>query len=431
MNARDIFRQLVVWVLTKEARLVLAKYKARVVVVTGSVGKTSTKDALYAALKTHTFVRKSEKSYNSDIGVPLTVLGVPNGWGNAWRWVKNVIEGALLMLMTTPYPRWLVIELGADRPGDISRTLRWVVPDVVVCTTFPSVPVHVEFYESPQAVVAEEMFPVQQLRPGGVAVLNADDLAQRSLAVPDGVRVVTYGFAKGATVRGSRYHVSKKNGLATGITFDVHYDEASVSVQIPGVIGKTHAMAVLAGIAGAVAAGAPFEKMGEIGGAYEAPPGRLHLVPGRDGSLILDDTYNASPRAAEEALAALTNATHAGKRIAVLGDMLELGKYSAEAHEQVGALVPASADLLVTVGVRARGIAAGALKSGLPETSIVQFERGSDAADYLLKEIKKGDVILIKGSQGMRLERVVAALMKDPADAPRLLARQDPEWLMR
>ena len=172
---KEAIRNIIVYILTLEARAVLKKYKPQIVVVTGSVGKTSTKDAAYAALKHHAFVRKSEKSYNSDIGVPLTILGVPNGWGNIVQWIKNILDGFLVLLVTTPYPRWLILEVSADRPGDISRALSWLKPDIVVATRFPEVPVHVEFYTSPEDVIKEELFPVTLLRTAGTFVLNSDD----------------------------------------------------------------------------------------------------------------------------------------------------------------------------------------------------------------------------------------------------------------
>src|SRR3989344_425268 len=172
---KEYIRRAVIALLTLEAKAILARHRPKVMVVTGSVGKTSTKDAAYAALKGHAFVRKSEKSYNSDIGVPLTILGVPNGWGDPVRWARNIADGALRAVGVGPYPEWLVIEVGADRPGDLSRSLAWLKPDIAIATRFPDVPVHVEFYGSPEEVCAEELFPLTQLREGGTALLHDDE----------------------------------------------------------------------------------------------------------------------------------------------------------------------------------------------------------------------------------------------------------------
>ncbi len=428
---KEYIRTFIVYLLTLEARAVLKKYKPRLIVVTGSVGKTSTKDATYAALKQVAFVRKSEKSYNSDIGAPLTILGVPNGWSNLYQWFKNLFDGAMLLLISTPYPTWLVVEVGADRPGDISKSLSWLKPTVVVTTRFPAIPVHVEYYASPEAVIEEELYPLSALAEGGVAVINADEPHTAQVTLKSGVRTLTYGFSKRADVRAHRYRVSKKAGLPSGITFDVMHQGTEISIVIPGVVGKTHVYAILGGMAGALATGATLSNIAKLADSYDAPPGRLRLVPGMHESLIVDDSYNSSPAAVEEALEALQNATHTGRRIGILGDMLELGSFSAKEHARIGVLAESRLDMLITVGVRARGIAEAALEKGMPVSAVHLFERGSDAASSVLSELKKGDVVLIKGSQSMRMERITKALMQNPEEAVKFLPRQDTEWLAR
>lgn len=428
---KALFKRIVVFFLTLEARAVLKKYAPQIIVVTGSVGKTSSKDAVYAALARHTFVRKSEKSYNSDVGVPLTILGVPNGWNDALQWLKNLLDGLLLILIIAPYPRWLVIEVGADRPGDISESLAWLTPQVVITTRFPDVPVHVEFYDSPAAVIKEELFPLTRLAPGGVAVINVDDTHAASVLLKESVRRLGYGFSKDADVRASRYRILSNKGLPDGVSFDVRYRSESAHLSLRGVVGYTHIYAVCAGIAGALAAGAPFSKATTVGDAYEGSSGRLRLLPGIADAALIDDSYNASPVATTEALHALKDAPTKGRRIAVLGDMLELGSFSSEEHKKIGAVARECADILVTVGIRARYIADGARAGGMPPASVHAFEKGSDASTFLLSTIGAGDVVLIKGSQSMRMERIVKALMARPEEAAALIPRQDPEWLSR
>ena len=144
---RTVFKNLVVAVITLEARAVLRKYKPKIVAITGSVGKTSTKDAIYAALARGGRVRKSEKSFNSEIGLPLTILGVPNAWHNPLRWLQNIVDGLFLLVLTVEYPEWLVLEVGADRPGDIRSLAAWLPVDIAVITRLPEIPVHVEFFD--------------------------------------------------------------------------------------------------------------------------------------------------------------------------------------------------------------------------------------------------------------------------------------------
>ncbi len=430
-NFKEIIRALVVRILMWEARAVLHKYKPKIIVVTGSVGKTSSKDAVYTALGSSFFIRRSEKSFNSDIGVPLTVLGIPNGWSNPLRWIKNIFEGLFLILLQAPYPKWLVLEIGADRPGDITKSLAWLRPEVVLGTRFPKVPVHVEFYDSPEEVIKEESAPLTWLTTGGVAVVNADDERTEDITVGDGVKRITYGFNASADVRGMRYVITHTKKVPTGIAFTVKYGWESAHVSVPGVLGKTHAQAVIAGIAVAVSVGVPLSVAAEAFSGHVPPPGRTRIVPGLRGTAIIDDTYNSSPVASEEALAILSDVPRVGRRIAVLADMLELGSFSVSEHERIGASVAAHADILITAGVRARGIAAGARKAGMHPDVILEADRAPDAASAVVSIMSEGDVILVKGSQSMRMERVVKSLMAEPAKAKDLLVRHDAEWLSR
>ncbi len=432
LSMKEFVRNIILFILTLQAKAILKKYQPKIIVVTGSVGKTSTKDATYAALKKCTFVRKSEKSYNSDIGVPLTILGVPNGWANLLKWMHNIIDGFLLILITTPYPRWLVIEVGADRPGDLSKSLSWLQPNIVITTLFPEMPVHVEFYSSPKAVIEEELFPVSLLLKGGVVAVNKDYEENISLPLKDGVRTITYGFDKKSDVRALRYHILVRQGVPRGISFTLSYQNTSVPVSLVGVIGTSHVYAILAGISGALAAGATLDTIHTIAEQYDAPPGRLRLVSGISQSIIIDDSYNASPVATKEALKTLLDAP-AKRRIAVIGDMLELGTYSKDEHIKIGVLAYQSADIFVTVGVRAKESAEEALRQGMNQNAVYQFDRSEEAVVFLTSTLKvgKGDVVLIKGSQSTRMERVTKALMENPENAERLLPRQDPEWLLR
>ena len=149
---RSFFKKLVATLLRAEARLVLRKYNPKVIAVTGSVGKTSAKDAIYAVIADQFHARKSEKSFNSEIGLPLTILGIPNAWNNPFKWLQNLLDGLALYLFRTSYPEWLVLEVGADRPGDIKKVASWLKVDIAVITRLPEMPVHVELFSSPAEV---------------------------------------------------------------------------------------------------------------------------------------------------------------------------------------------------------------------------------------------------------------------------------------
>ena len=434
---RTIFKNAVVWIITLEARAVLRKYKPKVVAVTGSVGKTSTKDAIYAVLAKSYRVRKSEKSFNSEIGLPLTILGAPNAWNNPFRWLANIVDGFFLIWFDAPYPEWLVLEVGADRPGDIRSLSGWLPVDIAVITRLPEVPVHVEFFDSPEAVVEEKASLIDAIKPGGVLALFADDPRtlglQHRLPAPD-ARIITFGFEEGADVRGEHVALLREEGSETwpiGMTATITADGVSVPLEVAGAVGPHAFLPALA----AAAVGRALDKhLSDIVGAlesYDPPPGRMRLVPGIKHTLIVDDTYNASPAATVAALDTLAMIAPKGRKIFAIGDMLELGRHSVEEHRKVGAHAAATADFLVTVGFRARDIAAAALDNGMSENNILQFEDAGKAGRELQNLLKEGDCILVKGSQSIRMERVVEEVMAEPTEAPRLLVRQDAEWKRR
>jgi UDP-N-acetylmuramoyl-tripeptide--D-alanyl-D-alanine ligase len=163
---------------------------------------------------------------------------------------------------------------------------------------------------------------------------------------------------------------------------------------------------------------------------YDVPPGRMRLLKGISGTLIIDDTYNSSPFACESALKTLGEIKSSGRKIAILGDMLELGKHTHDAHKNIGKIAEEFADVLVVVGPRSVAIKEGAIEAGMA-TEIPEFLDSNLAGNFIKTLIQKGDIILIKGSQGMRMERVVEAVLLDYKNKSKLLVRQDPEWLAK
>ena len=153
---KSILKKIIAYILKLESRLVLWKYKPKVIAITGSVGKTSTKDAVYAVISKFSYVRKSEKSYNSEIGLPLTILGCPNGWSNPYTWTKNILVGLWLIIWPNKYPEWLVLEVGVGKPGDMKRTASWLKTDAVIMTAIGETPVHIEFFDSRKHLIEEK-----------------------------------------------------------------------------------------------------------------------------------------------------------------------------------------------------------------------------------------------------------------------------------
>ena len=430
----QIFKKIIVYILILESRLVLKKYKPFIVAVTGSVGKTATKDAIYDVLRQRGgHVRKSEKSFNSDIGLPLTILGVPNAWRHVGGWIENIKVGLKLISVRQPYPDTLVLEVGADHPGDIRNIARWLRPDIAVVTKVGSTPVHVEFFDSPEEVFKEKASLAEYMKDKGTLILIADEpkvLTIADMVKDKQVHVVTFGISEQATVRGFDQVVTyDEQGAPSGFSFKLNIGTEVLSVNVPHVIGLTYMYPLLVATAVGNACGMSNQLILRGLNSYQPPKGRMNIIQGINGSTLVDDTYNSSPDAVSAALVMLKGLTCKGAKIAVLGDMMELGKYSSDQHRQIGKEVVGSTDHLVTIGQRSRATADEAIKSGFSADKINSFDTSVDAATFLVSVLKTRDIILVKGSQSIRAERVTKALLREPEKADKLLVRQEKEWL--
>lgn len=427
------------WILKKLAQGVIWRYRPAIVGVTGSVGKTSTKLAIKAVLQAARRVRASHNNLNNDLGVPLTILGdwseddlklvsrdQPAHTERARKfffWLK-VIIASLWKIIFKPggYPEFLVLEYGADKPGDIRYLLTIARPNASVITAVGDVPVHVEFFAGPDEVAREKARLIEYLPAAASAVLNHDDGTVMDLKERTRAHVMTYGFSKGANVQVTRFEnrwegdpaggvgrlarLGARTGRPVGVSFKIEYGGSFVPVRLDGVFGKAHAYAAAAGAAIGLIFGMNLVKISEALKNYRSAGSRMELLPGVKYTNIIDDSYNASPLSMHAALDTLKGLP--GKRkIAVLGDMLEIGKYTIEAHERLGRLAARVVDILVTVGPRAKFIAESAREAGLNKAKVLSFETADEAQKPIQDLIRKGDLILIKGSHAMELSKVV------------------------
>lgn len=425
---KNFFKHVIVYILTWEAKLLLRRTKPKIVAITGNVGKTTTKDAIYQVLSKHTRARKSEKSFNSELGVPLSVLGLSNAWHNPVLWIKNIFDGLIIALFPGDYPKVLVLEMGVDRPGDMAKHTEWIKPDIVVLTRLPNVPVHVEFFDSPEEVIAEKLVLVKALKPEGVLVYNHDDEKVKQAA--EGIRQKSIGYSRYSP---SQYSVTGdevlyEDDMPTGLKFAITHAHDQADFELRGAIGVQHCYNFAAAAAVASQFDLSLLAAAEALKGYVPPPGRMRVIAGIKDSVLLDDSYNSSPVATERALSTLFELKGFKRKIAILGDMLELGQFSMREHERVGEQVAEGVDLLITVGVRARGIAESALEHGLSEKQILQFDESERAGRELQNLIEPGDVILVKGSESIRTEKIVLEVMAKPDESARLLVRQNKEW---
>jgi UDP-N-acetylmuramoyl-tripeptide--D-alanyl-D-alanine ligase len=429
---KNFLKSVVVYLITLEAKLVLNKYKPKIAAVTGSVGKTSTKDAMYRVISSGLSARKSQKSFNSEIGVPLTVLDCENAWSNPFHWIKNLIVGLKLIIFNHDYPEWLVLEVGAGKPGDIESISRWLKTDLVVITSFGTTPVHVEFFSSPEEVYKEKGYLVKTLKESSPLVLNADDEISMSYMGERSQSVVTYGINEPASVQASNIDFLYEGEVPIGFNMKIDHKGNSMPMDFLGTIGRQHVYPILAAFATGISLGMNPIAISQSLSGYIPPEGRMRLIEGIKNTIIIDDSYNSSPIAVYAALEALRDLkTSGGRKIAVLGDMKELGKYTEAEHKIAGENAAGFCRIIVAVGEHARFVAEGALMGGMSEKDIFQFEDSKIAGKFVEGLIEKGDVILVKGSQSVRTEKVVEEIMRYPEKREEMLVRQAKEWQNR
>lgn len=423
-------------ILKAMARSVLRKYRPEIIGITGSLGKTSTKEAIYSVLKDHFNVRRNIKNYNNEIGLPLTILGEESGNKSPLKWLKIILQGLDLILSHDKnYPKILILEMAADRPGDIAYLTKLAPCKIGVLTAISMV--HSEFLGNLESVAKEKEVMITHLRSNSFAVVNQDDKLINKIIRKTNAEVMTFGFSQEAKIRASEIAMNyKKSGdhLEYGTSFKIFYQGHVVPAFLPGSLGNPQIYAALS----AVAVGLAYNlNLMDIVGSlkkYRPPLGRMNLLLGIKGTIIVDDTYNAAPASTISALEVAKELTlpEGKKYFAVLGDMLELGDYTLESHEKVGErVVELGFDVLITVGERAVDIARRAKEQGMDENKVFTFSGTKEAGLFLQDRIEEGDLILIKGSQGMRMEKITKELMAEPLQACNLLVRHDAAWECR
>ncbi len=414
--------------------------------VTGNVGKTSTKETIAAVLRHSKTVRIAAGNLNNEFGFALTILG---DWDQEYYdhgssmglWLRVLWAGCRGLIARRDCAEIFLLEYGADRPGDIKRLAMVFKPHIAVITTVGDTPVHIEFFSAKggsasggkngaDAVAAEKANLVKVLTAVDYAILNHDDDRVLDMKSKTEAHVMTYGFEKGSTIWISDFkYLSTDEGKPTGVAFKIHEASKFVSVEIGGSLGKSQAYAAAAAAAIGMALGMNLIQISEALQQYHGPNGRLKILSGINGSTIIDDTYNASPASTRLALETLRDLPGL-RKIAVLGDMLELGEHTIPAHQNIGTLAASCADILVCVGSRAKFIADSAANQ-MSKNNIFTFDVSTGAIKKVRELVEKGDLILVKGSQGMRMEKIVEEIMAESQRKKELLVRQSERWLFK
>ncbi len=346
--------------------------RTRFIAVTGSNGKTTTKDMIYHVLQNFNSVTRSRKSFNNFVGVPLTIFD------------------------TDSTQDFCVVEMGTNAPGEIRRLSEIVFPDFAILTNISFT--HLEGLGSIEGVANEKAELIENMAGNGILVTNADDDWCNRIANRFNGRVISFGFNKSADLKASNV---KRND--SGFVFTIN-DSFTVNLSVLGKHNIYNAMAVIA-ICNAV--GISIENICDKFIDFKLPPMRMEKQVCGD-IVVINDGYNSNPSSMSAALEELSQLTAPGRKILVCGDMLELGNYTESMHREIGAKVAnADIDVLWTVGSCSRFVVEEAIANGMPEERIRSCETSEEASSFVASYLKKDDTVLIKGSRGMKLENVV------------------------
>lgn len=359
------------------AKSIRERYDFLLIGITGSAGKTTTKEMIATLIGTERRTFKSWGNFNNQIGAPLCLDNVPDD------------------------AQVVVSEMGMNHAGEIAEIAGLMRPHIGVYTNIA--PVHIEFFGTIEGIAAAKRELLENLTPGGTVVVNNDnEHVVRISRDYDGPRV-TYGVEHEAQYRAT--NIRERGLLGTRFTLVAEGAQRELELVLPG---RHNLDNLLAAIATARAVGISWEGIergvGDVKPAYH----RGVILPW-NGATIYDDTYNSNPYALQRTLELMTQA-EAKRRVAVIGDMLELGEQEMQFHRDAGLAIPKSIDVVVGVGKRTRALLDGAREAGFPGHRLHHFDTAQDAGEFLKDEIREGDLVLLKGSRGVGLDKAVAIL---------------------
>jgi UDP-N-acetylmuramoyl-tripeptide--D-alanyl-D-alanine ligase len=351
-------------------------FEVKVVAITGSNGKTTTKDMSAEVLSAKFKVLKSKKSYNNQIGVPLTILDLENDTD------------------------FLIAELGMNQPGEIAILSKIVSPQIGVITNIG--PAHLESMKNLETIAQEKFSLIENMAMKGTAILNADDQFSFERIKTEKRKVLSFGIKNKADFQGSKIRISSDGKVSFSIN-----DRIEIKLKL---LGRHNVYNALAAFAIGKSVGLEDEKIKQKLQNFSPAEFRMELLEIK-GIRIINDSYNANPASMQNALLTLKEMKTKGKKIAVLGDMLELGKESQIFHQKMGEeIFKLKINVLVCVGELVKSIAEGAKRKGLDSSKVFSFKTNEQASSFLLEFLKEGDLVLVKGSRKMKLEEVVLKL---------------------
>jgi len=397
------------------AKQVLKKHQPIVVAITGSVGKTTTKESISKILNTKFKIRSNAKNYNNEIGATLTILGcqidyhrnkVLQIFGVFYYWIKA-------LFFDKNYPEILVLEMGADKPGDIKYFCDFISVTVGVLTDIGIS--HLENFKTKQILATEKGHLLRSVKEKGMAIYNWDNKIVREIGKKLSVNTVGYGLSKEAEMRATdivfKIEVTEESQKIDGINFKLNFQGKVLPVRLKHCFGKGNVYSVLAALSVGRYFGLNLIEMIESLKDFESCSGRMTLVKGINNSIIIDDAYNSAPDSLSLALELVAD-IKAVRKILILGDMLELGEEEVKSHRNLGKkIAKLQPDYFIAVGSRMEEAVQSYLKNSNNQENVMVFENSKEAKILIKELVQPGDLVLVKGSRGIKMDEIVEILV--------------------
>jgi len=387
------------------AQFILWRYQPKIVGITGSIGKTSTAQFTETILSKKFTTRTVDEDFTTDIAVSASILGI-KAFRKFKKGLKYIPKLLYNLIIPQKYPQVLILELRSQKKGRIRYLSKLVRPQIGVVTAVA--PSHTEHFRDLKTIFIEKKALVECIPKHGLVILNFDDQKVRDMASSTQAKVFYFGLDKRADIWAGEIEASLE-----GLKFNLYFKNKGYSVYAPGIINKYHIYPILAAVACARSLGMEMNEIILALKDLDPVEGRGNKVLGPKSSILINDTFNANPKSTCASLEILEDIAGDRRKIGVLGNMLELGQFEEKGHKEVGKKAAKIVDLLITSGNLAKIIAQEAIRCGLSKEKVFITENSKEAAFLAKSKIQERDIILVKGSHGAGMRKVINTLKSD------------------
>ncbi|HFC76876.1 MAG TPA: UDP-N-acetylmuramoyl-tripeptide--D-alanyl-D-alanine ligase [Candidatus Moranbacteria bacterium] len=395
------------------AIVVLKRHKPKIVGITGSVGKSFAKEAVYLALNKKYNVRKNIENYNNEIGIPLTIIGAKTGGKNPLRWLLVFMKWLGWLISPIGYPKILILEMAVDHPGDMKYLTNFIPVDIAVLTNISLS--HLKFFKNIDEIAQEKISLAKAVEKRGTIILNIDNSFLNKYYEKINKYATAISMQKNADVIASDVHFNYIDEELRGLSFKLNFQGKIIPFRLPNIIAEHQIYAILVAIAVANHFKINLIEVAKLLEDFQSPPRRMNLVYGVNNSLVIDDSYNSSPISTVAALKTFCS-LRAKRRIAILGDMLELGKKTEGEHQKIirNILEDDNIHILITIGKRMKKAMQIISSQKKVTKTVLSFDNAQKMLDNINGKIRivEGDLVLVKGSRAMQMEKIVEKIIK-------------------